>query len=755
MQISDLVGQYNYAVSAGAEKVTGTKGVENLVSSLKSLTKGNIFEGTVSSMKNGKVTLALSNGTQLSARLDGKVALSEGQSMFFQVKSNDGSTISIRPFVVDGNGVNYTLMQALSAAGLPVESNYLSMVNKMMEEQMPIDRSSLQQMARLANANGSIDVRTLVQMSKLGIEITKENAAQFENYLGDKQAITAAIDSLIDELPMAMQGSSLSEEALRQMNSQVLSVITEGTGPVPEGVPAVAGEGFFQAAGASQVVEAGMETPAPASPAAGSPVAESPVAASPAAEPLQTVVQTAAQPSEGENLLLQAAAATAEGVEFIMAEENPQMSVTQEAGDTAQNAAMAETPDAQNAAETANAQNAAAEHTNAANPQNAQAAETPNAQNAAAENTNATNPQNAQTAMEVPNAQAAAKNADAQNNPDVTAAKTPNAQNETSEHTNAANPQNASAAEPANAQNAGVKAESPGTHNASAAADGAHAQNAAAAEPAPHTLAAVLNARQMDHLNAMLKGLVGQEHLHYDGTKNVNALLNDLRRLLDSSFPIDREPLNRLLSSKEFKALVKDGLEQQWTIRPEELTGSDKINKLYEKLDRQMDRIGQVLRATGQENANFTQTAADIRSNVEFMNQINQAYTYVQIPLKMSGQTASGELYVYTNRKSLMEGDKELTAFLHLDMDNLGPTDISVKLLRREVSTNFYLENDAAYDLIEQHLPILEERLKSKGYNCKVSVINESRHVNFVEDFLKKDQPSAGQLHRYSFDMRA
>lgn len=746
MQISDLVGQYNYAVSAGAEKVTGTKGVENLVSSLKSLTKGNIFEGTVSSMKNGKVTLALSNGTQVSARLDGKVTLSEGQSMFFQVKSNDGSTISIRPFVVDGNGVNYTLMQALSAAGLPAESNYLSMVNKMMEEQMPIDRSSLQQMARLANANGSIDVRTLVQMSKLGIEITKENAAQFENYLGDKQAITAAIDSLIDELPMAMQGSSLSEEALRQMNSQVLSVITEGTGPVPEGVPAVAGEGVFQAAGASQAAEAGVETPASAFPGAESPVAGSPASVSPAAESFQTVVQTAAQPVEGENLLLQAAAATAEGVEFVMAEENPQMSVTQEAGDIAQNTATTENPGAQNAAENANAQNATAENTNAANTQNVQAAETPNAQNAAAENTNAANTHNAQ---------AAAKNADAQNNPDVTAARTPNAQNAAAEYANAANTQNAPAAEPANAQNTGVKADSPGTQNASAAADGAHAQSTAPAEPAPHTLAAVLNDRQMDHLNTMLKGLVGQEHLHYDGTKNVNALLNDLRGLLDSKFPVDREHLNRLLSSKEFKALVKDGLEQQWTIRPEELTGSDKINKLYEKLDRQMDRIGQVLRATGQENANFTQTAADIRSNVEFMNQINQAYTYVQIPLKMSGQTASGELYVYTNRKSLMEGDKELTAFLHLDMDNLGPTDISVKLLRREVSTNFYLENDAAYDLIEQHLPILEERLKAKGYNCKVSVINESRHVNFVEDFLKKDQPSAGQLHRYSFDMRA
>ena len=45
--------------------------------------------------------------------------------------------------------------------------------------------------------------------------------------------------------------------------------------------------------------------------------------------------------------------------------------------------------------------------------------------------------------------------------------------------------------------------------------------------------------------------------------------------------------------------------------------------------------------------------------------------------------------------------------------------------------------------------------LKRKGYNSKITVTNEEKHVNFVEDFLKKDQPSAGQLHRYSFDMRA
>ena len=587
MNISTLVGQYNQATAAGSEKITGTKGVENLVSSLKSLTKGNIFEGTVSSMKNGRVTLALAGGSQISARVDGKVSLSVGQSMFFQVKSNDGTQIAIRPFVVDGNGVNYTLMQALSAAGLPTQSNYLSMVNRMMQEQMPIDKNSLQQMARLVNANGTIDVQTLVQMNKLGIAITPENAAQFENYLGDRQAITDAIDDLINELPTAMQGTDMPEGELRQMNVQVLSSVTEN-------IPDVLG-------GAAQAGAAQAE-----------------------------VVQ--AEAVQAENPLLAAAEAAQQGIPW----PHEEAVVTEDA---------------------------------------------------------------------------LGQNAEAVRQEDAAV---------------------------------------PGTQ-----ADNAVLQEKETVPPAEHSLEAVLGKEQLTNLNALLGNLTGQEKAGYTFQQSAVSVLKDLQQLLQSDFPVDREHLQKLLDSDAFKSLVKDALEQQWTIKPEELTGSNQINKLYEKLDNQMNRMADVLKATGQESTNFQQMAADIRSNVDFMNQINEAYTYVQIPLKMSGQNASGELYVYTNKKALAEGDKDLTAFLHLDMEHLGPTDVSVRMRGKEVSTNFYLENDEAYDLLEQHLPVLEEKLKSKGYNCKISVTNEAKHVNFVEDFLKKDQPSAGQLHRYSFDMRA
>ena len=213
--------------------------------------------------------------------------------------------------------------------------------------------------------------------------------------------------------------------------------------------------------------------------------------------------------------------------------------------------------------------------------------------------------------------------------------------------------------------------------------------------------------------------------------------------------------LLEFFSGNECKALIKDALEQQWTVRPKDLEGSDKINRLYEKLEHQLARMEEVVKATGQQEHPVIQLSENIRSNVEFMKQINEMYTYVQVPLKMSGQNASGQIYVYTNKKKQQKVDEDLTAFLHLDMEHLGQTDVSVRMHGKDVTTNFYMENDASYALIKQFMPQLEARLLAKGYKCSLNVTNESRNVNFVEDFLKRDQPSAGQVRRYSFDMRA
>ena len=76
----------------------------------------------------------------------------------------------------------------------------LAMVDAMMKEQMPIDKQSLLNMARIANMNPGVNITTVVSMIKLGIPVSPEMAAQFENYMTDEHAILREMDQAMNEL---------------------------------------------------------------------------------------------------------------------------------------------------------------------------------------------------------------------------------------------------------------------------------------------------------------------------------------------------------------------------------------------------------------------------------------------------------------------------------------------------------------------------------------------------------------------------
>ena len=228
MQISELANQYT-STNATPETVSGARGVETLVSAVRNLTVGNIFEGTVNAIKENQVVLGLSSGTELSARVEVNMQLVQGQSMFFQVKSNDGNTIAIRPYTVDGNGANLTLLNALKAANLPITDKYLTMVNTMMQEQMPIDKNSMNQMARIFMNYPETNVQTLVQMKRLDLPITTEMVSQFENYMDDKSAMHTALDKFVSELPTTMSSNQMPLEQMKTLDSQLLFILAEGS----------------------------------------------------------------------------------------------------------------------------------------------------------------------------------------------------------------------------------------------------------------------------------------------------------------------------------------------------------------------------------------------------------------------------------------------------------------------------------------------------------------------------------------------
>lgn len=619
MHISDMLGQYNRNISSGTEELKAASGMQKVVSTLEELSSGSVFEGTVSSVKNGKVTLALSDGQTITAGLSGKVPLSQGTPMFFQVKSNDGATIEIKPYTGAGSGGNPILTNALTEGTVPVTERNLAMVDAMMKEQMPIDKQSLLNMARIANMNPGVDITTVVNMTKLGIPVSPEMAAQFENYMTDEHAILQEMDQAMNELADLAGSSDLTPNQAVQMNQKILSIL------LPEQT----------ATGAPVNTEGQIET-------GGQTTAEG------------QIVTGGQITAEGQ--ILTGGQTTAEGQILTDGRLGAEEQTVNGEQTTTAGQAVREGTGGQALGEVLSEQ------------------------------------------------QFSSLGKLLQNIPSLV--------------------ESTKLFPEAMEQDIFID-----------------------------TLEDESVAQNLMTEDAAWKAADGKTAL--DKNLTVSDFLRTVSQLLSENNGMASQSIQKLFGSDAYKSLLRNVMEQQWLIQPEALKQEKKISQLYEKLEQQMRQVEDALKEAGVTKTRFPETAAEVRGNIEFMNQLNQAYTYVQVPLKMSGQNANGELYVYTNKKNLRDPDAELSAFLHLDLEHLGSTDVSVKMQHRNVKTNFYMADDASYDLVEKYLPVLEQKLKDKGYQCTITMTKEEKKVSFGDDFLRKDMPQTGTLHRYSFDVRA
>lgn len=282
---------------------------------------------------------------------------------------------------------------------------------------------------------------------------------------------------------------------------------------------------------------------------------------------------------------------------------------------------------------------------------------------------------------------------------------------------------------------------------------------------APESVSYALKDSGLFGLERELKALPDFEKMHSsyfdaDGKLRPDTDAKELARDILQYLKENPDALKKnadLLTGKSFSALMKNVYEQSFTVKPEELMGKEHpMKELYKNMTVRLNEVDQLLQKTIGEDNPASRTIHNVQDNVKFMDTLNQNYTYLQIPLRMSGQNATGQLYVYHNkRKGKSAENEELTAFLHFDMEHLGSTDIAVKLKNKKVDTRFYMDNDASYDLIRENLPILEARLNAKGYTCKLEVSNDKHPVNFITEIVEKDAPKAGTLQKYSFDVKA
>ena len=210
-----------------------------------------------------------------------------------------------------------------------------------------------------------------------------------------------------------------------------------------------------------------------------------------------------------------------------------------------------------------------------------------------------------------------------------------------------------------------------------------------------------------------------------------------------------------MLADPALGKLLKDVLQKNWMMEPGEVASKEAVDEFFEQLRSQTAKLSDLASNTlGQESA-LAQSTNRLAQNVDFLNQLNRTFTYVQIPLKMSGQNANGDLYVYTNKKNLAAKDGNVSAFLHLDMDHLGSVDVYVTMEKQKVSTNFKVQDDATLDLIEANIDLLNARLEKRGYHLKSTVEMQKEEVSVVKEMQKQMGQTTLPVAHLSFDARA
>ncbi|MGN0484544.1 MAG: flagellar hook-length control protein FliK [Lachnospiraceae bacterium] len=697
VQIATKLGQYQNAMETATAKATANGALEmqevkRADGLLQQLKAGSVFEGTILKLENGQVKLGLSNGQILLARLQADMELLEGQSLFFQVKNNDGTKIQITPYMQGSQMANPALLQALQAAGLPKTQENLTMVDAMMQQQMRIDKQSLGQMARLVRQNPQIDVRTLVQLQKMQLPLTEEMATQLAAYRSGNYALTEQMHTLLQELPTLLSGAQSSQMECVQVNQQILQLLT---------TPQISPEGQ------ESVQMAKMQKPAlqpqvagGAAVLAGAANSKTPISETGADQNLSHAEHSAqTEPSWKEEQKM--VASLQDRSEKILHEA----STTNTVHKTDQT--QMDTPGFRPLQQIA--------------------------------------PQ--QKTGEMSQKILGAIRSEQEGEPAKGVEKN-SSQTKTTEttETDLTKPE------------LGLKTES--ASSGLQKTEERLPENKKSLEP-------VLTEKELQQLNQKLQKIVlevSPERMTEDiGFKSVTMakseaeFLQNLTKLLQNPQIAQSKALKELFGTTSYQKLIRQSFLQQWTMTPQETADKENVSQLYERLQQQVQKMEEIFQFASKHAEPLRQTAVHIEQNLDFMNQINQIYQYVQLPLKLSGQTMHSDLYVYTNRREQSKNSDELSAFLHLDLDALGTTDIAVQMKGRHVETQFYLADDSSWQLLRSHADTLRRMLEKKGYTCTVQVENKEKQTRPLEHFLQQtgNALQSGNLHRYSFDVKA
>lgn len=269
----------------------------------------------------------------------------------------------------------------------------------------------------------------------------------------------------------------------------------------------------------------------------------------------------------------------------------------------------------------------------------------------------------------------------------------------------------------------------------------------------------VLHENEYTEIKNIFNSLFGQENsdIYSELTEKINNKTVTVKELIsaftDSVSDIIKAKPDKELSNISTR-LIEQMINETLKITPENIAKQDGIKNYYKRVKSILEQAEKDV--TDENFSAMNKNMNQVKANIDFMNDLNKNMTYFQMPVHLKNSNGDGELYVFTNKKSLSSNPENISALLHLDMDNLGPMDVYVKLNGKHVSTNFCLETEELLDFVYSNIDKLNARLENLGYTTKfeMNVTKKEDTFNFIDDFIEKDIPSHS-TSQFVFDTKA
>lgn len=577
----------NGSVSAGD--------ISGKMSDTSKMQPGQTISGKVVSTHGERVTIKLSDGSQMSARLEGEARLSPGQNVSFTVKGNSNSQITLS--LMNTNlAQDSAAAKALNLAGLPVNENTLTMTNSMMSYGMNINGSALQNMFQQLSSYPEAAPQTIVTMAQYGLEISDTNLQSFQAFQNYESSISQGMNAIFD------RGLQLYEELMNQGNSsdasKIMQSLIKSVLPLQE-----AQNSNLQLQNSNVDLQNIVINPGGASEPTGMG----------SSEQISSFSNNSAGVTEGQNNSVMNPSMNNNLSENIITDE------INFGGNTSIEKLVTETNMKQSILTAGN------------------------------------------------------------------------------EMLQAMNEELAS-----HGQGKIVFSEN------------------VLGKDSYQSLPFGVRYEMVSILEKAGMSTAISAHLLSDGAA-ASDFLQQVQQLLEQGK--DENALSSLLEHPDFKKILKNQMQDTWTVRPEDVSKAT-VENIYEKLHQQVKNWSEALSEAAKQDSMMGQSLSNMNQSMDFMHQMNQTYQYVQLPLKMNGTAATGDLLVYTNKRNLVHKEGDISALLHLDMANLGMVDVYAAIsTNQQVTTKFYLQDDDVLDFIAAHIGQLNQRLEEKGYHIHSEVL--------------------------------